>query len=360
MHPESVHFAADTALGRDATVEPYVCFGPGVSVGDGATVRAFSHLEGVRIGAGATVGPFARLRPGSEIGEGARVGNFVEIKAAALGAGSKVNHLSYVGDARVGGGANVGAGVITCNYDGFAKHRTEIGEGAFIGRTRRWWRRSLSARARWSAPAARLPATWRRTRWRWRGRRSARWRAAAPGFAARAAGPRSGTEVMCGIIGVVGSRAAAPLLLDGLKRLEYRGYDSAGVATLVDGAIERRRADGKLDRLAALLAEKPLAGAVGIGHTRWATHGAATTDNAHPHADARVAVVHNGIVENFQELRDRLVASGRRFETPDRYRSGGASAERRARRGDGPGRRGGGDAGAVGRRVRAGDPVRRA
>ena len=120
---------------------------------------------------------------------------------------------------------------------------------------------------------------------------------------------------MCGIIGVVGSRAAAPLLLDGLKRLEYRGYDSAGVATLVDGAIERRRADGKLDRLAALLAEKPLAGAVGIGHTRWATHGAATTDNAHPHADARVAVVHNGIVENFQELRDRLVASGRRFET---------------------------------------------
>ena len=133
VHPESVHFAADTALGRDATVEPYVCFGPGVSVGDGATVRAFSHLEGVRIGAGATVGPFARLRPGSEIGEGARVGNFVEIKAAALGAGSKVNHLSYVGDARVGGGANVGAGVITCNYDGFAKHRTEIGEGAFIG-----------------------------------------------------------------------------------------------------------------------------------------------------------------------------------------------------------------------------------
>ena len=133
VHPESVHFAADTELGRDVTVEPCVCFGPGVSVGEGATILAFSHLEGVRVGAGATVGPFARLRPGSEVGDGARVGNFVEVKEAAIGADAKVSHLSYIGDARVGAGANVGAGVITCNYDGFAKHRTEIGDGAFIG-----------------------------------------------------------------------------------------------------------------------------------------------------------------------------------------------------------------------------------
>ena len=120
---------------------------------------------------------------------------------------------------------------------------------------------------------------------------------------------------MCGIVGVVGRGPAAPLLLDGLKRLEYRGYDSAGVATLVDGAIARRRAEGKIDRLAARLAERPLAGTTGIGHTRWATHGAPNEDNAHPHADSRVAVVHNGIIENFQALRARLEAEGRRFET---------------------------------------------
>ncbi len=133
VQPDSVRLCADTVLGRDVTIEPCVFFGPGVSIGDAATIRAFSHLEGVRVDRGAAIGPFARLRPGSEIGEGARVGNFVEVKAAAIAAAARVNHLSYIGDARVGGGANVGAGVITCNYDGFAKHRTEIGAGAFIG-----------------------------------------------------------------------------------------------------------------------------------------------------------------------------------------------------------------------------------
>lgn len=120
---------------------------------------------------------------------------------------------------------------------------------------------------------------------------------------------------MCGIIGAIGRGAAAPILLDGLKRLEYRGYDSAGIATLVEGKIERRRADGRLKRLAALLSERPLGGTVGIGHTRWATHGLPTARNAHPHSDGRVAVVHNGIVENFRALRARLEAEGRRFET---------------------------------------------
>ena len=120
---------------------------------------------------------------------------------------------------------------------------------------------------------------------------------------------------MCGIIGAIGRGPAAPILLDGLKRLEYRGYDSAGIATLVEGRIERRRADGKLKRLAALLSERPLGGTVGIGHTRWATHGMPTARNAHPHSDGRVAVVHNGIVENFRALRARLEAAGRRFET---------------------------------------------
>lgn len=131
--PQTVWFSHDTRLGRDVIVEPDVWFGPGVEVADGVTIHAFSHLEGCRIASGAAVGPYARLRPGAEIGARARVGNFVEVKQAQLGEGAKANHLSYIGDASVGAGANIGAGTITCNYDGFLKYRTEIGEGAFIG-----------------------------------------------------------------------------------------------------------------------------------------------------------------------------------------------------------------------------------
>jgi bifunctional UDP-N-acetylglucosamine pyrophosphorylase/glucosamine-1-phosphate N-acetyltransferase len=133
IDPESVWFAYDTKLGRDVTVEPHVVFGPGVSVADGATIHAFSHIEGATIGAGASIGPFARIRPGTTLGEKTKVGNFVELKKAEVAAGAKVNHLSYVGDAAVGAKANIGAGTITCNYDGFGKYRTEIGAGAFIG-----------------------------------------------------------------------------------------------------------------------------------------------------------------------------------------------------------------------------------
>ena len=131
--PETVWFSFDTEIGRDVTVEPHVIFGPGTVVADRATIRAFSHIEGTRIGTGASIGPYARLRPGADIGERAHVGNFVEIKAARLGPGAKANHLSYIGDAEVGAGANVGAGTITCNYDGFGKYRTVIGARAFIG-----------------------------------------------------------------------------------------------------------------------------------------------------------------------------------------------------------------------------------
>lgn len=120
---------------------------------------------------------------------------------------------------------------------------------------------------------------------------------------------------MCGIVGIIGKQDVAPLLVDGLRRLEYRGYDSAGIATLVDGRIERRRAEGKLNNLAKLLEECPVSGRIGIGHTRWATHGVPTERNAHPHATARVAVVHNGIIENFQELKAELTAAGQRFES---------------------------------------------
>ena len=131
--PETVFFAYDTHLGRDTLIEPHVVFGPGVTVETGARVRAFSHLEGCHLGCGAVVGPYARLRPGAELDENARVGNFVEIKNATLGVGAKVNHLSYVGDAEIGARANIGAGTITCNYDGVFKHRTVIGEEAFVG-----------------------------------------------------------------------------------------------------------------------------------------------------------------------------------------------------------------------------------
>lgn len=133
IDPESVWFAADTKLGRDVTVEPHVVFGPGVEVADGATIKAFSHIEGATIATKAVIGPFARLRPGAKIGEKAKVGNFVEVKKASLGRGAKANHLSYIGDADVGPDANIGAGTITCNYDGFGKYGTVIGEGAFIG-----------------------------------------------------------------------------------------------------------------------------------------------------------------------------------------------------------------------------------
>jgi bifunctional UDP-N-acetylglucosamine pyrophosphorylase / glucosamine-1-phosphate N-acetyltransferase len=131
--PETVYLAADTKFGKDVVVEPYVVFGEKVTVDDGAVIRSFSHLAGAHVGKGAIVGPFARLRPGAELGEGAHIGNFVEIKAAVIEAGAKANHLAYIGDAFVGANANVGAGTITCNYDGTDKHRTHIGKGAFIG-----------------------------------------------------------------------------------------------------------------------------------------------------------------------------------------------------------------------------------
>lgn len=131
--PETVFLSADTEIAADVIIEPNVVFGPGVRVEEGAHIKSFCHFEQAIIGKGATVGPFARLRPGAELAEGAHVGNFVEIKKASVGPGAKVNHLTYIGDAGIGAGANIGAGTITCNYDGFDKHRTEIGEGAFIG-----------------------------------------------------------------------------------------------------------------------------------------------------------------------------------------------------------------------------------
>ena len=133
LDPATVWLSADTRMGTDVTIGPNVAIGPRVTIENGVEIRPFSHLEGVRVRRNAVIGPFARLRPGSDIGEGARVGNFVEVKNSTVDQGAKINHLSYVGDAGVGAGANIGAGTITCNYDGYRKSRTEIGEGAFIG-----------------------------------------------------------------------------------------------------------------------------------------------------------------------------------------------------------------------------------
>jgi bifunctional UDP-N-acetylglucosamine pyrophosphorylase/glucosamine-1-phosphate N-acetyltransferase len=131
--PDTIFLSADTKIGSDVVIEPHVVIGPGVEIADNVTIRSFCHLEGARVSPGAIVGPFARLRPGARIGEEAHIGNFVEVKNAAVEQGAKINHLAYVGDARVGAKANIGAGTITCNYDGFAKHFTDIGAGAFIG-----------------------------------------------------------------------------------------------------------------------------------------------------------------------------------------------------------------------------------
>ncbi len=131
--PETVFLAADTKLGRDVVIEPFVVLGPGVTVEDNAVIRSYSHLERAHVGKGALVGPYARLRPGARLMEDVHIGNFVEVKESLIETGAKANHLSYIGDATVGAGTNVGAGTITCNYDGVAKHRTEIGREAFIG-----------------------------------------------------------------------------------------------------------------------------------------------------------------------------------------------------------------------------------
>ena len=131
--PETVHFSHDTEIGADTLVEPNVWFGPGVKIASGVTIHAFSHIEGASIATGAEVGPFARLRPGADLHEKAKVGNFVEVKKASIGQGAKVSHLTYIGDAVIGAEANIGAGTITVNYDGYGKHLTEVGQGAFIG-----------------------------------------------------------------------------------------------------------------------------------------------------------------------------------------------------------------------------------
>ena len=131
--PATVFFSVDTVIGQDVVIEPHVVFGPGVIVGNGVEILSFSHIEGATVASGARIGPYARLRPGADIGEDAHIGNFVEVKKSVVGKGAKANHLTYIGDARIGAGTNIGAGTITCNYDGYEKHLTNIGADVFVG-----------------------------------------------------------------------------------------------------------------------------------------------------------------------------------------------------------------------------------
>ena len=277
--PDTVWFARDTFIGLDVTIGPNVVFGPGVTIESGATIHAFCHLEGCHVSRGAQVGPFARLRPGAELAEDVRIGNFVEVKNAVIDEGAKANHLAYIGDAHVGAGANIGAGTIFCNYDGVFKHRTEIGNRAFVG--------SNSALV---APVAigdgaivaagALRHHLRRAARPWRSdaaNRSTSRASALVSWTGSGRSRREGGSLMCGIVGILGRHEAAPLMLEALKRLEYRGYDSAGVATLDEGRLVRRRAVGKLVALSDLLVRDPIRGHAGIGHTRWATHGRRTS-----------------------------------------------------------------------------------
>ena len=228
--------------------------------------------------------------PRRSVGEGAKIGNFVELKKTTLGPGSKVNHLSYLGDATVGAGVNVGAGTITCNYDGVKKHQTVIEDGAFIGSDTQLIAPVDVGKGAYvgagssiteDVPAGSLGiARGRQTNiegWVERKKKRPESRAEAPS--------EERASVMCGIIGYIGSKPVVPVLLDGLRRMEYRGYDSAGVALVSPEGISLRRSAGKLVNLENAIRIEPVDGVYGVGHTRWATHGRPTEENAHPHRD---------------------------------------------------------------------------
>jgi serine acetyltransferase len=197
---------------------------------------------------GAVVGPYARLRPDAEIGNDAKIGNFVEVKAATIGEGAKVNHLSYIGDAELGAGTNVGAGTVTCNYDGVMKHRTVIGRDVFIGSDTMLVAPVTigdeAMTASGSVITEDVPEGARP--WPGQGRSTSPGSPASPDGRLRASRKNERARPMCGIVGVLTDHEAAPILVEALKRLEYRGYDSAGIATVNDGVLDRRRAVGKL------------------------------------------------------------------------------------------------------------------
>ena len=298
-------FEGEVSLGDNVRVGAYSVI-RNSSIAHGTEIAPYSHIDSSEVGANCHIGPYARLRPGTRLHDEVHIGNFVEVKNSEIAAHSKANHLSYIGDSTVGSRVNIGAGTITCNYDGANKHRTiieddvfigsdtqlvapvTVGKGATIGAGTTVWK---------DAPAGELTM-------------NDKTQSIKPGWKRPSESERKIN--MCGIVGAVAQRNVVPILLEGLQRLEYRGYDSAGLVVVHDGQLERVRSTGRVADLTAKSAHTQ--GLIGIAHTRWATHGVPSERNAHPHISKNhIAVVHNGIIENYEALRTRLTAEGYEF-----------------------------------------------
>src|SRR4029077_19072871 len=314
LHP-NVSLAGRTVVGAECVVSAG-CQVTDTTIADGVLLKPYCVLAESTVETGAQLGPFCHLRPLSHVGANAKIGNFVELKKSRIGRGSKVPHLSYVGDTQMGEGVNVGAGTITCNYDGVKKHETVIGDGVFVGTNSSLVAPLTIGEGAYvaagsvitkSVPPGALAVA--------RGRQETR-----EGWVSRKQKdkkPKHGEEAMCGIVGYVGDKSAIDIVLEGLKRLEYRGYDSAGAAVIGPEGLQIRRAAGRIKVLEGILRERPIDGPIGLGHTRWATHGRPTDEKPHPHPDGSggLVVVHNGIIENSLPIKERLQAEGHVFKS---------------------------------------------
>ena len=304
--PETIFLNKDTVFGKNVTVEPYVVFGPKVKIGDNSYIKSFSHIEGTTIEKNVIIGPYARLREGTILKSYTKIGNFVETKKTSINSKSKVNHLSYIGDTIIGKNANIGAGTITCNFNGIKKFKTNISDNVFVGSnssliapvklernsvvgagsviTKNVKRNSLGI----SRPIQIGVKNYKR---------------------------KNKKKIMCGIIGIASNKPVSISIINSLKKLEYRGYDSAGLATLNKNEIDEKKCSGRVEELEKILFKKPSNGNLGIGHVRWATHGVPNIINAHPHSSDIVSVVHNGIIENSDEIKTKLEKKGIKFKS---------------------------------------------